>query len=241
MMVERLNFKDFSREIISDAAQGKVFQPSGAPPVAVPQPPAIFSEDDIKTAERNGYQKGFLDGVGDGRRQAENEHTETERLTLGVVSTFLEKVAPMLDYHRRICTQLSESMPKMALSIARKAAGNALDQNAHEIIMSTITRACEMMMHEARLNITVHEKIADMLTLKLHQLADRMPAATQITVIRNPDMPVSDCKIEWDSGAMERSQENIWQQIEKTIDELTAASQRDSQLQLDMLYDTLRQ
>ena len=42
-----------------------------------------------------------------------------------------------------------------------------------------------------------------------------MPAATDIVVQRDPNMPLADCRIEWNHGGMERNTEQLWQQVEK--------------------------
>ena len=93
------------------------------------------------------------------------------------------------------------------------------------------------MIHEAKLTITVHETMADTLARRLQQLAERMPASTQIIIQRSPDMPLTDCKVEWEHGSMERSVEHIWKQVEKAIDNITEAHIRETELQLDMLRD----
>ena len=239
MTVQRLDFKAFDERLLTVSASGaKIFRASGSGNNAVEAPPPpTFSEDQLKEAERNGYKKGFLEGTAEGRKQAESEQSETDKKLVELVGGFTEKLSPIFDHYRAMALQLKKDMPQISAAIGHKIAGNALDQNAHDLILSTVTGCCETMIHEAKLTITVHETMADTLARRLQQLAERMPAATQIIIQRSPDMPLTDCKVEWEHGSMERSVEHIWKQVEKAIDNITEAHIRETELQLDMLRD----
>ncbi len=89
-------------------------------------------------------------------------------------------------------------------------------------------RACETMMKEPKLAITVHDSIADALTYRLEQLASRLPAATDIVILRDAAMPPADCRIEWNNGGMERNTEQLWRQVEQAVEDMTATAKRDA-------------
>jgi len=242
MTLQRLDFKNFGDAPIQgvSASGQKIFLPNGSREKAhAPPPPPIFSEEDMKTAERDGYKKGFLEGVADGRKQAESEQADVDRKLVALLDGFTEKLSPIFDDYRKTALQLREDMPKMAVAIAKKVAGHALDQHAEAVVSDVAIHACETMMQEAKLTFTIHESLADTLAGKLKELAGRMPAAAQLIILRSPDIPISDCNIEWEHGSMERSTQHIWQQIEKAIDNIIATSVRDSKQQLDVLSDTV--
>ena len=240
MTIERFNFPEFFEGVAPGvtAAGTKQFFANPSKERVRPAPPRIITEDDLKAAERDGYKKGFVEGVEDGRKQAQSEQHATDLQVESLLEGFTAQVAPMFDDYRNMALELKEHMPKMALAVAKKVAAQALDEQSHELIYSMVSNACETMLHEPKITITVHESIADTLALKLKHLAERMPAATQLIIMRSPDMVVSDCTIEWQHGSLERSTQHICKQIEATIDNLIAASVRDSKQQLDLLYDT---
>ena len=54
-------------------------------------------------------------------------------------------------------------MPNIALAVARKVAGVALQENAEAIISELAMRCCETMVSEPELTIVANEKMGDTL------------------------------------------------------------------------------
>ena len=52
-------------------------------------------------------------------------------------------------------------------------------------------------------------------------------------------MDKADCRIEWAGGAMERSTAELWQRIEKAIEEMSFVAKRDTDEQLETLKEHL--
>lgn len=193
----------------------------------------------MKIAERDGYKKGFLDGVQEGKKQAENEQAATVSQLVEGLEKFVASVTPLFISYRNIAQQIQQEMPKVSTAIARKIAGLALDQNAHNVINDIAVRCCETMALEPKITITVHDSLGDALEKHLQSIAARLPAATDIIIVRSADMGKSDCRIDWQNGFMERTTEQLWQQIETVINDMTitagrSAAQGIQQLQSDM-------
>src|ERR1700677_2923642 len=120
MRVQPFNFKE-----LSDGAPpgtgpaAKAFLKVGRSREVVPPPPLppVFSEEDMKTAEREGYKKGFLDGVQEGRKQAASEQAGIDRGLTQTVERFAQAVSPLLAYYRRMSLELQQESPKVALAI----------------------------------------------------------------------------------------------------------------------------
>ena len=69
----------------------------------------------------------------------------------------------------------------------------------------------------------------------MQELAQRLPAATQIIIVRDPDMPREDCRIEWKNGSLERVTSQLWQQVEKSLSNIALISARETTDQMDKL------
>jgi len=241
--MQRFSFRELGEELAGGTPAGaRVFQASGRPKQAqppAPPPPPVFNEEEMKVAERDGYKKGFLDGTQESRNQAESEQAEVNRQLTGLVDRFSETILPLFNDYSQMLLQLKKDVPAAALAIARKVAGDALNENSHDIITGMAARYCETMMHEPKLTITVRETLADTLEAKLKEQAARLPANAHIVIVRDPDMPVTDCKIDWERGSMERNVEHVWQQVEKAVDDISATSVRDTEQHLDNLKNNL--
>jgi flagellar assembly protein FliH len=244
MDVKRFSFKELGDgiELEAIAANPRIFMPAGTGregPIPPPPPPPSFSEEEVKAAERDGYKKGFLEGQTDGRKQAEREQADIEVKLLAMLEHYTNSIAPLFAHYRDMALQLQENMPKVALAVARKVAGDALAENAHIVITDIAAKACETMMNEPKLTITVRESMGDILEQKLQQIASRLPAATDIIIMRDPDMPAEDCRIEWKQGGMERNTGQMWQQLERVIGNLSATALRDGKEEMDELKNEL--
>jgi len=238
MKVERFDFRNFSDGVIIDPIVGtKIFVPSGSPNAdqPPPPPPPVFSEEDMKSSERDGYKKGFLDGVQDGRKQAESEQATVDSHLVEMQEQFVQSVSPIFADYRKMVLQVQQDVPKIALAIARKIANEALDKNAEVVIGDIAMRCCETMIGEPELTITAHESMGDTLERKLKQMAARMPAATHIIIMRDPAMPHTDCRIEWKQGSMERITAKLWEQIETLVGNMGIIATRETTEDLNKL------
>lgn len=235
MRIEPLLFRDFeSNTAGAITAHRKPHLPGGrrkeeAPP---PPPPPSFSEDELKAAEREAYKKGFLEGTDEGIKQAQNEQATIDRELTETVEKFAKTVAPLLNDYQQMILQMRQDMPKVALAIAKKVAGDALDKNAQGVIDEVAMRCVETMIGEPRLAITVHSCLTATLEKKLQLLAERLQSATKIIVVGDDALQMADCRIEWKHGALERHTGQLWAEIERVVQTMIASSQRDTTNQI---------
>jgi len=52
-------------------------------------------------------------------------------------------------------------------------------------------------------------------------------------------LPAADCRIEWNHGGMERNTAEIWQKVERMIEEMAASVMRDTQEHMEQLWTQL--
>jgi flagellar assembly protein FliH len=230
--VERFAFMDFG-----DGSTSSGFRKSGKTKEEAPPPPPTFNEEQLKAAEKAAYQKGFLAGEQEGRRQAESEQSMVDRKLTACVEEFAKRVHPLFEDYRKSATGIQENLPKISLAIARKVAGQSLAENAQAVIDTMALAALESMMKEPKLTITVHESLADTLTRKVEKIAEDLQSEADIVILRDPNMPLSDFRIEWNQGVMERQTEALWQQVGKVIEDMSATAVRDTKAQMEALGD----
>lgn len=242
MKLERLDLQNFKEGIkLEPGVTPRVFIPSGSKRVeeAPPPPPPVYNEEDIKTAERDGFKKGFLDGVQEGRRQAESEQAEVDRHLVAMAERFSQAITPLFDHYKQMVMALQQDLPKGALAIARKVAGDALEARADAVIADIITRCCQAVMNEPEITITAHESMGDTLERKLKEMTVKLPASTHIIIVRDPNMPKEDCRIEWKQGAMERITNDLWKQMERITNDLSAIAAREATQAMQALEEQL--
>lgn len=243
MKLERLDFRELSagEPINATGSKSKVFMPSHTrkeePPP--PPPPPTFSEDQMRAAEREGFKKGFMAGELEGRKQTESEQAEVNAKLVAMLDRFTQSITPIFENYRQMVLQLQKDIPAVALAIARKVAAEALQANAATVVTELAMRACESMINEPELTIVAHESFADTLENKLQELAQRLPAATKIIIVRDPAMPLSDCRIEWNNGSLARTTSTLWENVEKAISNMQIIATREATGHMQVLQDQL--
>lgn len=236
MNLKRLDFRELEHGgEIENAVGSKIFIPSRGNREPPPPPPPVFSEEQMLVAERDGYKKGFAAGEKEGRQQEQSEQSAVNLQLTGMLEQFVRSVSPVFEHYRQMVTQLQTDIPGVALAIARKAAGAALDANAETLVSDMTMRACETLITEPELTIVAHESMADTLEHKLQELAQRLPAATRIVIVRDPNMPRPDCRIEWANGSMERVTSGIWKDIDRAVDNMEIINARETAAQMETL------
>lgn len=233
MTISPFSFREFGVsevEFVSSAKQ-RPFLPTGrkkeeaAPP---PPPPPTFTEDELKAAERDGYQKGFLDGVTEGKNQAENEQARIDVQLTEMVATFAGHYAPLFALYRDMLRLQAAQLPQIAYTVAKKVAGDALEKNGQAFIEQICTRCVSTMMHEPKLIITVHESLQKTLENKIQQAARTLQMGGEITVVGDATIAPANCRIDWKNGAMVRDTESLWQQVEQVVASMVASGQNEA-------------
>ena len=241
MRVEPLNFKEFQSEGAIARAAHRSNLPGGRRKEEAPPPPPAptFSEDQLKAAERESYKKGFLEGTEEGRKQAESEQAQTDLALLAAAENFVQTISPLFEDYRKMALQLRQDLPQVALTIARKVAGSALEQNAQAAVEDIALACVQTMIGEPKLAITVHPSLAETLERKLKALSERLHNAAHIVVSKDGAMAPSDCRVEWKYGAMERHTGALWEHIERAVANMRADAERITNVQMEPLQAAL--
>lgn len=236
MRVEPLNLKNFDAGTVTVPAGGKPFLPGGrrrgeGPPL----PPPTYNQEQLKAAERESRQKGFLEGIEEGKKQQDSEQAATDRKLTAVLESLARFLAPLFADYRATAAAMRQEMPKAALAIARKVAGAALKENASAVAEDAAMKCVDIMLGEPKITVTVHPTLADTLKKKLEILAAQQPAMSDITVAGDESLPPEDCRVEWKHGAFARSTEKLWQDLAAAVDNLAASAKHEAEVQIDAL------
>jgi len=238
MRIERLNFRDFEPAASGGAlAVRKMSLPGVRRKEEAPPPPCppTFNEEQLKQAELESYKKGFFEGEQEGKLQTESQQADINLKLTETVEGFVKTIAPLLASYKAMVLQLRQDMPKVALAIAKKVAGIALDQNAQNVIDEMALACAETMIGEPKLSITVHSSLAESLEKKLTETSAKLQSASHYIITRDDNMALADCRIEWKYGAMERHTGQLWHQVEQVVGAMIVSAERTTTQQIEQL------
>ncbi len=183
-----------------------------------PAPVATFSQEQLDTAEKMGYDKGLQAGYerakAEFKAQQEIEHQELQQL--------IEKISAHVDvsveHQYQFLDRLQSLVPPLALSMAKKVAGSALQDNPLLEIEAVVAHCIAELATDKTLTVFVNPVVTPYLE---GILAEKYFHATgkslALHVSSDANLAMHDCRVEWPSGAVERNTEQLWAEIEKLL------------------------
>ncbi|WP_417489268.1 hypothetical protein [Maricaulis sp.] len=174
----------------------------------------FFTQDDIDSAR--------MWGVEEGREMEEGRCAESLQTIGAQMQLILSRLAGESAALRASATQL-------ALAAARKIAGEALNAYPIDTIEQLTAEAVQDLRDEPRLSVRCAPELVEDLAERLERTARDLGFEGAIRVRGNAEMTGADVRLEWATGAIERSAEEIDARLGEVVARwLAAASQEES-------------
>lgn len=154
------------------------------------------------------------EAASEARRSEEAEAARATAEALKQVTAKLQALHARLDQESEV---LREDAVRLALAVARTIAGAALDRFGEDTIASCVREALRDLRSEPRIAVRVAPHLADSVAERLYAFADAEGLEGAVIVRADEDTPVGDCVIEWRSGAIERSAQDIEARITEVV------------------------
>lgn len=170
-----------------------------------------FSQEDIDEACQTAHAIGHAAGHEKAMESIDNKLVES-----------LELIIPQID---EIVTQnLAETnkhfnaVMDIALAAAKKTVSEIYKKHGLDEVEKVIKECMEHVINEPRIVITVATDAIDVLDERIEKIKRKHGYEGLLIIHGDNEMPLGDCKIEWENGGLERSLENIWEDIDRIID-----------------------
>lgn len=174
----------------------------------------FFTQDDIDSARMWGVEEG---------REMEEGRCADSLQTIGAqMQIILSRLADE-------SASLRASATELALAAARKIAGEALKAYPLDTIEQLTAEAVQDLREEPRLSVRCAPELVEDLAERLERTARELGFEGAIRVRGNAEMSGADVRLEWATGAIERSAEEIDARLGEVVARwLAAASQEES-------------
>ncbi len=162
---------------------------------------------------------------------AEGENSETAKaaaIQADAVRAVASQMQLILARLQAESEALRSDSAKLALTAAKKLAGAAIAANARDAVAEICTRVMKDLRGEPRFNVHCAEALAGPVAELLEKTAAEAGFESAVIVRANPDMTGADCRLEWGSGSVERSQEDLETRIDALIADWLAAPEDDT-------------
>lgn len=171
-----------------------------------------FSEEEVEQARTEGFDAGKEEG----RREAADA---TEQKLLETIEQACEKLSDVYNTQTDANRQIGREMISVATAIAKKMFPDLNSRNALGEVERVVQETLKAVTEEPRIQIMVNPELREPLTERLGTMTHRAGFEGKVFVNPDPSMPLGDCRIEWSNGAAVRNVEEMWEMIDKIIDE----------------------
>ena len=206
------NLRDFRGPIVVKAAEDdiRIEQPETPPP-------PVFSEADMESARLAGKKEGYSEGFHAGVAQANADSDLATKEANEVIQRFGDTITALDERYRELLTKESADLSTLVLLIARKVAGEALEERSIETLTAMVSRCLPVLFSKPRIIIDTHP---DMLERVLERMETHLRAngfEGDIQFRSNATLHKHDISLDWGAGQAVRSTEMLWQEIETLI------------------------
>lgn len=208
------NLRDFRRpiEFLPEAPVIEDLPPS--------PPPPSFSEYELQLARDEGreagYQEGFLAGEAQAKAAVDAQTQQSQQTLIAL----LDKLTGLEASYAATLAEQSRLLGDLSLTIARKVAGAALNENTSATINELITRCLPMVMLKPRLRIELHPDTLATTEQALRAMLSAQHYEGQVVVRANVLLAPHDARIDWENGHAERSTTALWEEIENLMQQI---------------------
>lgn len=173
-------------------------------------PKPTFTQEQVETVRAGAYESGYAEG----QKSMANDQRQLLNVTLSKLSKQLEQITKTsAEGWQRQMAQTQE----VAIAIARKLMPEYAARNGIEEIQAIISSVMAQVAREPRLVVRVGEAQFDAVNEKIKEISERQAYAGKVIVLAEDKMGVSDCRIEWADGGVERDMAALWQEIDRLI------------------------
>ena len=108
----------------------------------------------------------------------------------------------------------TEGLSRLALTIAKKIAGNAIKEDPIAEIEALVKECVTSLIEEPTVAIYAHPDITQLLKQRLETMLEKMPSLSiELSVEGDAEIAAGDCRIEWTNGSAERNTDKLWEDV----------------------------
>ncbi len=175
-----------------------------------------YTLEQLQESEEEGYTRGKIDGINEGHK----EGYELNQKIRDALSNMVVKIEQLFHQHNELVNNSIKETSSLALQIAKKLAGNALQENPDQVIEGAIAQCFKFLFNEPNVDIVVHSSLAKSLEEKINKIVSESQFSGNIKITGDDAVAVGDCRIQWQGGGASCSLEERNQKIQDVIDSL---------------------
>ena len=213
--ISRFDFntlRDFRGPIVVNAVENLIVDVAPPPP-----PPPVFSEAEFEAAKQAGRKLGFSEGFIAGEQEAKKKSDAKAESANELIASLSSMVTQMQARYKELLTEETSYLGQLILSVSRKVAGNAIDQQGAQIIENVLAQCLPVIFSKPKVIIELNPELFEQTIGRIEQQLQAYGFEGEVQFKGNPNFGMSDITIDWGSGQVERKAAELWSEIEQLI------------------------
>ena len=180
-----------------------------------------FSEDgSVLNEGGSAYRRYTRAELEDARETARQEalqsvEAETQRRLAASAEAIAAGLMPALPFALQLSEQLRRESAELALHVAKKIAGRAVEQFAPEAVSACLTEAASNLPQKAIVSLKIHPELEPAIAPLLAAL---QPPGTTINLVPDPSAVPGAWTMEWETGALSHDPAALSEKLEALVE-----------------------
>lgn len=177
---------------------------------AVANRPPTFSMDELERARAEGHAAGRQEGMADAMAGIEQQTART-------LDAMFSRIPKVFQEHADWSKVIEADALRLAVALVRKLAPELTRGKQLPEVERVIREAFGFLTEQPKVMIRVAPALEEELRDKVVLMATRVGYEGQVVLVGDPELPEEDCRVSWQAGAVERSLDDTWDQIDQIV------------------------
>lgn len=173
----------------------------------------LLTEEEVAIKEEAARVAGFQEGFAQGAEQAAAEQKARDEQIAELLQQLTIAVASVQNMYEEASAEFRKAVVQLSSAVSYKIAGKALKEKPDEAIIQMLEGLLPNLISQPRLVVEVHPELADRLQEKIISVSSAQGFTGQLNVVASADVPLGDCRVEWEQGKAVLNQSVLQQKI----------------------------
>ena len=179
--------------------------------------PPTFTVEELEAAKAEAYAKGRQEGMDDAMAGIEQQVART-------LDAVFSRISKVFQQHTDWSKQMEADAARLGLAVVGRLAPELARERELPEVEAVIREAFGFLTEQPKVMIRVAKELEEPLSGKVELMASRVGYEGQVVLVGDPELPIDDCRVSWQAGAVERSLDDVWGQIEQITERVLAGA-----------------
>lgn len=179
--------------------------------------PPTFSLEEMESAKAEAFAKGRQEGMDDAMAGIDQQVART-------LDAVFSRVPKVFEQHKAWTREMETDAARLGLAVIGRLAPELVRDNELPEVEAVIREAFGFLTEQPKVMIRVAKELEEPLSGKVDLMASRVGYEGQVVLVGDPELPVDDCRVSWQAGAVERSLDAVWDQIDEIVGRVLAGA-----------------